>query len=61
MVNYVMEAWGNSANINVIVVSDGGTGYGKKSLSHYLENKHLLDREILFPLSSFCVASVFEK
>lgn len=51
MVNYVMEAWGNSANVNVIVVSDGGTGYGKKSLSHYLENKHLLDREILFPLS----------
>ena len=48
VVNYVHESWGNSANINVILVTDGGIGYGKKSLNHYLENKHLLDREIQF-------------
>ena len=48
--NYVTESWQNSANTNVIIVTDGGVGYGKKSLKHFLENKLLLDREIQLPL-----------
>ena len=48
--NYVTESWQNSANTNVIIVTDGGVGYGKKSLKYFLENKLLLDREIQLPL-----------
>jgi len=48
--NYVTESWQNSANTNVIIVTDGGVGLGKKSLKHFLENKLLLDREIQLPL-----------
>ena len=50
MLNYVQESWGNSTNVNVIVVTDGGIGHGKRSLKNLLENKYLLEREIPLPL-----------
>lgn len=53
MVNYVQEQWGNSAAINVIIVTDGGIGHGQKSLKTLIDYPHkvLMDREVLFPLN----------
>ena len=44
---------GSSSPVNVIIVTDGGTGYANKSLKTFLENptKVLMDREVLFPLN----------
>ena len=51
LVNFVLEQWGNTAFINVLVVTDGGQGHGNKSFKTYMDNKSLLDREIRMPLS----------
>ncbi len=51
LVNYVQESWGNTAQINVIAVTDGGVGQGKRCLGSLLENKYLLEREIQFPFA----------
>jgi len=50
VINYVQESWGNSTSVNVIAVTDGGTGHGKRSLKSLLENRNLLEREISIPL-----------
>ena len=51
LVNFVLEQWGNTAYINILVVTDGGQGHGNKSFKNFMENKSLLDREILLPFS----------
>ena len=51
LVNFVLEQWGNTAYINILVVTDGGQGHGNKSFKTYMETKSLLDREILLPFS----------
>ena len=51
LVNFVVEQWGNTAQINVFIVTDGGQGQGNKSFKSYMENKGLLEREILLPFS----------
>ena len=52
VVNYVDEQWGSNSPVNVIIVTDGGTGYANKSLKTFLDHpsKVLMDREVLFPL-----------
>jgi hypothetical protein len=49
MLNYVQESWGSSALVNTIAISDAGSGHGRKSLKTYMENKHLLERDLSLP------------